>query len=246
MVGTNFFAQRTNNDGNQEWVALTDENGLPTLVRGTVVPVTGSYAKGCIFIKTDAASGVKSLYENQGTTTSPSFNLIGAIEGNEITLADAKILVGNSSGVADAVAMSGDATIDDAGVLTIGDKKIVTAKIGDAAITPPKVKTRTEVALGDADATLTATQLIDSSIFTITPTAARTLTTDTAANLVAGMSGYQAGTWFDFTVVNLAAYDVTLAGGTGVTIKGSAVVNNASATFRARFDSATAVTIYRI
>ena len=236
MVGTNFFAQRTNNDGNQEWVALTDENGLPTLVRGTVVPTTGSYAKGCIFIKTNAASGVKSLYENQGTTTSPSFNLIGAIEGNEITLADAKILVGNSSGVADAVAMSGDATIDDAGVLTIGD----------AAITPPKVKTRTEVALGDADATLTATQLIDSSIFTITPTAARTLTTDTAANLVAGMSGYQVGTWFDFTVVDLAAYDVTLAGGTGVTIKGNATVNNASATFRARFDSATAVTIYRI
>ena len=84
MTGTNLFAERTNADGNQEYVALLDENQLPALVRGTTVPTSGSYAKGCIFIKSDASSGTKALYENQGTTSSPSFNLIGKIEGSEI------------------------------------------------------------------------------------------------------------------------------------------------------------------
>lgn len=126
------------------------------------------------------------------------------------------------------------------------DANVTTSKIVDAGITPPKTKTKTVVALADAAATLTAAQMIDSGIFTITPTIARTLTTDTAANLVAAMAGYQVGTWFDIVIACLAAFAVTLAGGVGVTIVGSAVVNNVSGTWRVRFDSATAVTIYRM
>jgi len=126
------------------------------------------------------------------------------------------------------------------------DANVTTAKLADAGVTPPKTKTKAAVALADAAATLTAAQMIDSGIFTITPTVARTLTTDTAANLVTGMAGYQVGTWFDIVIVCLAAFDVTLAGGTGVTITGNAVVNNVSGTWCARFDSATAVTLYRI
>ena len=121
-----------------------------------------------------------------------------------------------------------------------------TARIGDAAITPPKMKTKTAVGLVDADAVLTAAQMIDSGIFTITPTVARVLTTDTAANLVSAMTDYQVGTWFDIVIVCLAAFNVTLIGGTGVTISGKAVVNDASGTWRARFDSASAVTLYRM
>ena len=126
------------------------------------------------------------------------------------------------------------------------DANVTTAKLADAGVTPPKTKTKSEVALADAAATLTAAQMIDSGIFTITPTIARTLTTDTAANIVAAMAGYQVGTWFDIVIVCLAAFAVTLGGGVGVTIVGSAVVNNASGTWRARIDSATAVTLYRM
>ena len=140
------------------------------------------------------------------------------------------------------------ADIEDSAVSTakILDANVTTAKLADAAVTPPKTKTKAAVALADADATLTAAQMIDSGIFTITPTVARALTTDTAANLVAAMTGYQVGTWFDIVIVCLAAFDVTLGAGTGVTIAGNAVVNNASGTWRARFDSATAVTLYRM
>ena len=128
----------------------------------------------------------------------------------------------------------------------ITDLNVTTGKLADAAVTPPKTKTKAAVALADANATLTAAQMIDSGIFTITPTLARALTTDTAANIVAAMAGYQVGTWFDIVIVCLAAFDVTLGAGTGVTIVGNAVVNNASGTWRARIDSATAVTLYRM
>lgn len=35
------------------------------------------FAKGCIFIKTDASAGIKSIYENQGTSSSCLFDLMG-------------------------------------------------------------------------------------------------------------------------------------------------------------------------
>lgn len=111
-------------------------------------------------------------------------------------------------------------------------------------ITPAQMKTKAVVALADAAATLTAAQMVDSGIFTITPTVARILTTDTAANIVAAIPDYQVGTWFDFTIVNTAAFDVTLAAGTGITLSGSNVIHKESATWKARIDSSTAITIY--
>ena len=107
------------------------------------------------------------------------------------------------------------------------------------------MKIKSVVALADAAATLTAAQLVDNGIFTITPTVARTLTTDTVANIVAALPRYQVGTWFDFTIVNTAAFDVTLAAGTGITLSGKAIINNVSGTWKARIDSATAITLYR-
>ena len=142
--------------------------------------------------------------------------------------------------------IDGKHLIGDVQTIDIEDLAVSTAKLADAGVTPPKTKTKAAVALADAAATLSAAQMIDSGIFTITPTIARTLTTDTAANIVAAMAGYQVGTWFDIVIVCLAAFAVTLGGGVGVTIVGSAVVNNASGTWRARIDSASAVTLYRM
>jgi len=66
-------------------VILQDANGYYLLVRGTSVPSSAAnFAKGCLFIKTDAGAGVKSIYENVGTTSSCSFNLMGEVTGAEI------------------------------------------------------------------------------------------------------------------------------------------------------------------
>ena len=119
--------------------------------------------------------------------------------------------------------------------------------VGDPTLN--KITDRAEVGLSDADATLTADQMINNALFTITPTGARTLTTDTAANLVSAFTNAEVGKYFEFTIINTAAQDVTLSAGSGITIKGNAVVNNASATFIAVFNNVTsgseAVTIYR-
>lgn len=129
-----------------------------------------------------------------------------------------------------------------------GSKVVAVNSAGTALeairVTQAQMKIKTVVALADAAATLTAAQMVDSGIFTITPTVARILTTDTAANIVAAIPDYQVGTWFDFTIVNTAAFDVTLAAGTGITLSGSNVIHKESATWKARIDSATAITIY--
>ena len=87
------------------------------------------------------------------------------------------------------------------------------------------------VAVADADTVLTAAQLISSAQFTQTPTVARTLTTDTAANIIA--AGISAGRGFEFSIVNEGAFPVTVAGGVGVTIVGSAVIQPGATTFKA-------------
>jgi len=105
-----------------------------------------------------------------------------------------------------------------------------------------------EVALSDAAATLTAAQLLESKLFTQTPTAARTLTTATAALIVAALVDESTGTSFEFTIVNKAAatHAITLAGGTDVTIVGSATVSAAdSGTFVGVVQSDSTIKVYR-
>ena len=106
----------------------------------------------------------------------------------------------------------------------------------------------TEVAMADAATLQTAAQVIDSKIFTQTPTAARAVTTPTAALIVAAATGYVVGTSFEFTIVNKAAatHVITLTAGVGVTLVGLATVAaTLSGTWIVRIDSASAVSMFR-
>ncbi|MFA5395228.1 MAG: hypothetical protein WC346_04340 [Methanogenium sp.] len=69
------------------------------LASGTTVPTADSsgFAKGCLFIKTDAADGTKGLYENQGTTTASDFNLVGDISSAELSFTDTQFIKDGSS-----------------------------------------------------------------------------------------------------------------------------------------------------
>ena len=124
----------------------------------------------------------------------------------------------------------------------------VPGEAGATGATGATFQNATAVALTDAAATLTASQIISSRLFTITPTVARTLTTATAADILTAMSGEGVGSTFEFVIVNLAGatFAATLAAGTGVTLVGVAAVSaSSSATFLGRVDSTTAITIYR-
>jgi hypothetical protein len=97
-------------------------------------------------------------------------------------------------------------------------------------------------------ATLTASQLVSSRLFTFNGTAGN-LTTATAAQILSELSGEAVGDTFEIVIVNTdsTAEDIaTLVGGDGVTIVGSAAVaGSSSATFMGRVDSTTAITFYR-
>ena len=105
------------------------------------------------------------------------------------------------------------------------------------------------VAATDAATTLTAEQACG-SIVTMTPTAARAVTTPVAADIITEL-GAQAkvGQTFEVSVINLASatHAITFtAGATGVTVVGNAVVAAAGGgTFTGRVASATTVVFYR-
>ena len=90
------FAARYNNlsvgtlelQGNSSGTTQTlmkDSSGKILLQTGTTVPTdaTTGYAKGGLFIDTDVATGTRALYENQGTSTSSLFGLVGAISSTD-------------------------------------------------------------------------------------------------------------------------------------------------------------------
>ena len=105
------------------------------------------------------------------------------------------------------------------------------------------------VAATDAATTLTAEQACG-SIVTMTPTAARTVTTPIAADIITELgSQAKVGQTFEVNVINLASatHAITFtAGATGVTVVGNAVVAAAGGgTFTGRVASATTVVFYR-
>jgi hypothetical protein len=116
---------------------------------------------------------------------------------------------------------------------------------GQATSTAGDFNIVTNTALSNAAATLTAAQLIGGE-FTITPSVARIQTLDTAANIINALSGSVTGSNFTFTIVNLAAFDVTVATAAGVTLVGSMVVNNGQANFRVRRLNSSTVSVTRL
>ncbi len=115
-----------------------------------------------------------------------------------------------------------------------------------------------EATTADSTAVITAANIL-TGIVKCTPTAAREKDTDTAANLISGLSLGADGDSFDFSLINLATtgdHNITLDEGTNVTLIGNMVVASrddnddaisvGSGRFRIRRTSATAVAIYRI
>ena len=112
----------------------------------------------------------------------------------------------------------------------------------------------TVVAATDAATTQSADTLAANGrvIYTMTPTASRTLTTPTGAELGAAFTDEAIGTSVEFTVVNVAAAThpiVVTAGASGVTLVGVAatfsVAAASSATFVGVFTAANTVSFYR-
>jgi hypothetical protein len=131
----------------------------------------------------------------------------------------------------------------------------------DGAVTRKRIESyialqekATVVAATDAATVQVAATLAGNGrvIYTMTPTASRTLTTPTGAELGAAFTDEAVGTSFEFTVVNVAAAThpiVVTAAASGVTLVGVAgtfsVAAASSATFVGVFTAANTVSLYR-
>jgi hypothetical protein len=125
------------------------------------------------------------------------------------------------------------------------------SRLADWATKEEKV---TVVAATDAATTQSAATLAGAArtLYTMTPTASRALTTPTGAELGAAFTDEGVGSSYLFTVVNAAAEThpvVVTAGASGVTLVGAAatfsVAAASSASFVAVFTAANTVSIYR-
>lgn len=91
-----------------------------------------------------------------------------------------------------------------------------------------------DVATAGAAALTLAFAQISFGIVACTPTTAQTLTTDTAANIIAGFNWKnvddvaEKGAW-QLTLINKSNFAITLAGGAGVTLVGNATIVAANA-----------------
>jgi hypothetical protein len=102
----------------------------------------------------------------------------------------------------------------------------------------------------DAAATLTTDQLVNGLILTV-PTAARTFTTPTATAILAAIDAPKVGAAFDLNIRNTSAgsFAITVAGGTGVTVVGTATTaQNIVSRFRGVVTGVDtpAVSLYRV
>jgi Chaperone of endosialidase len=113
---------------------------------------------GSIFQQVQTTNGVSSVFGRTGTiaaqsgdytasqiSNTPTGNIssstvqgaINQLDSSKLTasLADGLLYIGNSSGIASPVSLSGDATVTNTGTLTIGSGAVTTAKIADGTIT---------------------------------------------------------------------------------------------------------------
>ena len=192
-----------NGTGASGWTG--HDNQIATYVAGTVTleaswtyqtPTTGTF--------TDADDNTGVLYYFGGSSwTTKSFEATttsGFLDktGFNITLknlANGKIIVGDGSGVAQAVTPSGDVTIDNAGVTAIGADKVTTVKILDANVTAAKLATDSVTTIKIVDANVTAAKLATDSVTTVkivdvnVTTAKLAATSVTAAKLGSDVAG---------------------------------------------------------
>lgn len=185
MAGSNFYAKLSDTCS----ICLTDENGLARFAQCTGTPPTtvGVFAHGCLMMQNDSGTGNSSLYENTGTSASPSWDLVSSISPGAIALTQGNILVGNGSNVAAALAangnaafligngttltstsFSGDLDVSAAGVAQL--RTVATNNTGGTVAAGSLVKLAvsgagaTEIVLADADAGLAASHVVPSAI----------------------------------------------------------------------------------
>jgi len=206
----------------------------------------------------DKAGGGLSLFAGAGTGSGAGGD-VQAVAGDSASGTPGSVLLktytaGGVITTAVTVDSSQDVTIEE-GNLFVSAKPIYARASSTAAFIQYQ---GAEATTDDGTTAISAANIL-TGIVKCTPTADRSKATDTASNLISGLSLTADNDSFDFSLISLATdgtSDITLTGGTGVTLVGNMKVKSQDdaddagyagvGRFRIRRTGASAVTMYRI
>jgi uncharacterized protein YjbI with pentapeptide repeats len=139
-------------DANVTTAKIADANITDAKLDKTNIPLSGfGAASANVALGANKLTGVANPTNDQDAATKKYVDDAATAIN---TLADGKIYLGDASNKAAEVTMTGDVTIDNAGVSTIGANKVITGMIVDANVTTAKI----------ADANITTTKIVDANI----------------------------------------------------------------------------------
>ncbi len=161
-------------------ILMYDSAGKILMATGLTKPTdaTSGYAKGAIFIKTDAGAGVRGFYTNKGTNTSCTFEVGAAAVPGDLTLTTNSVIVGVGGVGADTAMAVQQVLIRAAGAVTpttIAENRVLGrltgGNLGAVQITTAEISATAAIAL---------TQLASQAANTVTANATGAGATPTA------------------------------------------------------------------
>lgn len=220
--------------------ATANATATGNVLVGTGNKTAGTGNSGSIIIQTGTSAG-----GTRGTINLVDASLAAASVGDVWALTNTTTGAGTWTSSINATKI-GNGDVDNTELSYLNG---VTSSIQDQLNNKLNQASLTSTSLADANAVLTGAQMVG-GLFTITPTAARTLTTDTAVNIISAFSGSVDNNYFLMTITSFEqtanlAYDTTLVAGVGVTIIGKPIINNGASTFIVRRLTSTTVEITR-
>lgn len=142
---------------------LGDKDGFAVVAQCTSTPptTTDTFAHGCIISQKDTTTGTRAIYENIGSTTTPSWNLIGTLNGT--TYSEVAVSVPSSTPVSLFGATNGFAgTLTSLEVISLDDAVGTVTVRTSAGVVSTIVKASANQVRGSScnNATFTAAQSV--------------------------------------------------------------------------------------
>jgi hypothetical protein len=190
--------------GTASSVAWSGITGIPSPVSSLTGTNSGDITLGTangLSLSGQALSLGTSSSSTTGALSSTDWSTFNSKQSSSLT--SAHILVGNGSGVATDVAMSGDVTIDNTGATTIGSLKITAAKMSSGAASSGQVATADGsggVSFSSPAATSTNGKHVFTSVATSYVDLGYVALTDSIKMAIAGAGCQVEGASYDYTV----------------------------------------------